>query len=131
VKQPSVIAAIPAVISAMVPECPLTLAVELFNRPSRTAREQSVLILTAHAFEMLLKAIIYQDRARLSDRGDTQNYSFVRCINISNSELQAVTSDERVLLLAVKQDRDQAAHDVVHMGEDIFYLHVRSARYNI
>ena len=58
----------------------LTLAVELFNRPSPVARDHSVLMLTAHAFEMLLKAAIYQDRGRIGDKGSGESYSLARCI---------------------------------------------------
>jgi hypothetical protein len=42
----------------------LTLAIELFNRPSPTARDHAVPMLLGHTFEMLLKSIIYQARDR-------------------------------------------------------------------
>jgi hypothetical protein len=38
----------------------MTLAIELFNRPSEVARQHAVVILLHHAFELLLKAAILQ-----------------------------------------------------------------------
>jgi hypothetical protein len=105
----------------------LTLAVELFNRPVSIARDHGVVIMCAHAFEMLLKAVIYQTRGRLRDPGERDNYGFARCINIAQSDLNAVEADEATVLRALKQDRDAAMHDVVSMSEDLLWLHVRSA----
>ena len=39
----------------------LTLAIELFNRPSPLGREHATVMMAAHAFEMLLKAVIYEE----------------------------------------------------------------------
>jgi len=47
----------------------LTLAVEVFNRPSPTARTQGVLLHLQHAFEMLLKAAIWEERGRIQPKG--------------------------------------------------------------
>ena len=46
----------------------LTLAVEVFNRPTPTARTQAVLLNLQHAFEMLFKAIIWQNRKRIGPK---------------------------------------------------------------
>ncbi len=45
----------------------MTLAVELFNRPNPVARGDAVVMMAAHAFEMLLKAIIFQKRGSVID----------------------------------------------------------------
>lgn len=105
----------------------LSLAVELFNRPVQTARASSVLLLLGHAFEMLLKAAIYQARGRIRDAGEDHNYGFSRTISIARSDLGIVTEDDLAVLLAIKQDRDAAAHDTVAMGDDLLWIHVRSA----
>ena len=47
----------------------LTLAIELFNRPSPIAREHAVVMMLAHAFEMLLKAAIFERRGTVRDKG--------------------------------------------------------------
>lgn len=105
----------------------LALAVELFNRPVGTARESTVLLLLGHAFEMLLKAAIYQERGRLRDAGDRHTYGFAKTINIARSDLDILDSDDTTVLLAIKQDRDAAAHETVAMSDDLLWLHLRSA----
>jgi hypothetical protein len=105
----------------------LSLAVELFNRPVATARDPAVLVLLGHSFEMLLKAVIYQRRGRIRDPGEPYTYRFVRVINIARSDLGALQEGEMPVVLALKQDRDTAAHDTVEMSDDLLWLHVRSA----
>jgi hypothetical protein len=104
----------------------LTLSIELFNRPSETARHHAVIMMLAHSFEMLLKGIIFQARGTVRDKGDNLSHSLRQCIDISVDSLGILTPGERVLLLAVKQDRDCATHDVITMSEDLLWLHMRS-----
>jgi hypothetical protein len=104
----------------------LCLAVELFNRPSDVARDQSVMLLLAHAFEMLLKAVIFQKRGSIREKGDRYTYKLGRCINIAHSELRVIDGDDLPIVWAIKQDRNAAAHDTVSFSEDMLWLHVRS-----
>lgn len=104
----------------------LTLSIELFNRPSPLARDHAVVMMLAHAFEMLLKSSIFQRRGRVRDPGDDLSHSLLRCIEISYSDLQTVSSDERMLLMAIKQDRDCATHDTIVMSDDLLWLHMRA-----
>lgn len=105
----------------------LSLAVELFNRPSQVARDQSVMLLLAHSFEMLLKAIIFQRRGSIRDPGQQYTYKLGRCINIVHSDLKVLSADDLPIVWAIKQDRNAAAHDSVSFSEDMLWLHVRSA----
>lgn len=105
----------------------LCLAIELFNRPSQVARDQSVMLMVAHSFEMLLKAIIFQKRGTIRDKGEQYTYSFGRCINLAHSELSLLDTADLPMLWAIKQDRNAAAHDTVAFSEDMLWLHVRSA----
>jgi hypothetical protein len=105
----------------------LSVAVELFNRPSQVARDQSVMLMLAHSFEMLLKAIIYQDRGTIRDRGDLYSYKFSRCINIVHSDLRLLDAEDLPIVWAILQDRNAAAHDSVAFSENMLWLHVRSA----
>lgn len=91
----------------------LCLAVELFNRPSQIARDQSVMLMVAHSFEMLLKAMIFQKRGTIRDKGDQYTYKFGRCINVAHSELNLLDAADLPMLRAIKQDRNAAAHDTV------------------
>ena len=104
----------------------LTLSIELFNRPSPLARDHAVIMMLAHSFEMLLKAIIFQKRGTVRDKGEALSHSLNRCIEISVSDLKVITADERTLLGAIKQDRDCATHDTIVMSEDLLWVHMRA-----
>lgn len=47
----------------------LTLAAEMFNRPSPVGRTQGCCWTCSHAFEMLFKAILGEDRGRIQPPG--------------------------------------------------------------
>lgn len=104
----------------------MTLSIELFNRPSPLARDHAVVMMLAHAFEMILKASVYQRRGTVRDRGDNLSHSLLRCIEISHSDLGTITPDERTLLMAIKQDRDCATHDTIAMSDDLLWVHMRA-----
>ncbi len=103
----------------------LTLSIELFNRPSALARDHAVIMMLAHSFEMLLKAVIFQKRGTVRDKGDNLSHSLNRCIDICADSLEIIRPGERTLLLAIKQDRDCATHDVITMSEDLLWIHMR------
>jgi hypothetical protein len=104
----------------------LTLSIELFNRPSPLARDHAVIMMLAHSFEMLLKAIVFQKRGTVRNEGEPLSHSLNRCIEISVSDLKIVTADERMLLGAIKQDRDCATHDTIVMSENLLWVHMRA-----
>ncbi len=104
----------------------LTLAIELFNRPTEIARTHGVLILMQHAFEMLLKACILQQTGSIHDREQRYTYGFDRCLTIATEQLKIISTDERATLSILDAQRDQAAHYYVEMSEDILYVHAQS-----
>lgn len=53
----------------------LTLAIEIFNRPSEIARTHAILILLQHAFELLLKAWILTQTGRIHDADGRYSYT--------------------------------------------------------
>ncbi len=105
----------------------MTLAVELFNRPSPVARHHAVVMMAAHSFEMLLKALIFQKRGSVREPGTEDSFGLQRCIDIAADDLNVLTAEERVVLQALKQDRDAATHDIIVMGEELLWVHMRSA----
>lgn len=105
----------------------ITLAVELFNRPVATAREQGVILMTAHAFEMLLKAVIFQERGAIQENDAEYSFSLERCINICIDDLMVLQPSDRTVLMALKQDRDSVAHDVLSMSDELMWVHLRAA----
>ena len=105
----------------------LTLAIELFNRPTEIARTHGVLILMQHAFEMLLKGCILQQTGSIHDREQRYTYGFDRCLAVAAEQLKIISSDERATLSILDAQRDQAAHYYVEMSEDILYVHAQSS----
>jgi hypothetical protein len=105
----------------------LTLAIELFNRPTEMARSHGVLIMLQHAFEMILKAAILQRTGRIHDREKRYTYGFDKCLTIATEELSLLNSDERATLSILDAQRDQAAHYYVEVSEDVLYVHAQSA----
>lgn len=88
----------------------LTLAVEVFNRPNTTARTAGVLLPLQHALEMLFKAVIFEKRGTLRDKGEKHSFKFSKCLGILRSELRVL--DERDALIAEMVDahRDAVQH---------------------
>lgn len=84
------------------------------------------MLMLAHSFEMLLKAIIFQKRGTIRDKGEQYTYNFGRCINIAHSELKLLAVVDLPIVRAIKQDRNAAAHETVAFSEDMLWLHVRS-----
>lgn len=105
----------------------LTLAIELFNRPSPTGREHATVIMAAHAFEMLLKGAIYEERKKVKFSGSDRSFDLGKCVSVAETSLGVIDAGDRVVLLALKEDRDAATHDVIAMSDDVLWLHLRSA----
>lgn len=105
----------------------LTLAIELFNRPSPTGREHATVMLAAHAFEMLLKAAIYEQRKKVKFSGSDRSFDLGKCVTVAETSLGVIDGGDRVVLLALKNDRDTATHDVIAMSDDVLWLHLRSS----
>lgn len=105
----------------------LTLAIELFNRPSPAGREHATVMMADHAFEMLLKGAIYEKRRTVAFSSGDRSFDLGKCVAIAESDLGILTADDRVLLMALKEDRDTATHDVISMSDDVLWIHLRSA----
>jgi hypothetical protein len=73
----------------------MTLAVEMFNRPSPVAGDHAVVMMAAHSFEMLLKAIIFQVRGTVREPGSEDSRSLDRCIDIAADDLTVLRPDAR------------------------------------
>ncbi len=105
----------------------ITLAIELFNRPSDVGRQHAVVILLHHAFEMLLKAAILQSTGTINREGDPYTYGFARCLTIATEELDLLDNDERATLTILDNQRDVATHYYAEVSEDVLYVHAQSA----
>ncbi len=105
----------------------LILAIEVFNRPSETARLDGTLILLQHSFEMLLKAAIWQTRHRISEPGSQISYRFDKCLGILRSDLGVISSEEVLTLSILDSLRDCCTHNLLELPEEALYLHAQAA----
>lgn len=107
----------------------LTIAIELFNRPSNTGRVHGVLILLDHAFEMLLKASILEKGGKIFEKGAKESIGFSACIRkaLSDNTIKFLEEDEVLTLQALNGLRDAAQHYILHMTEQHLYFHSQSA----
>jgi hypothetical protein len=86
----------------------LSLAVEVCNRPHPEARAQGVLLPLHHGLEMLLKAIIWQERRRIAPKGD-RAYSFDVSVGIVQASGHIDEDDARALRM-IGAHRDAVQH---------------------
>jgi hypothetical protein len=103
------------------------LAIEIFNRPSDAGRQEAVLLLFEHAFEMILKAAILEKTGRIRGPREKYNYGFEKCLGIAQSQLGVLDKDEALILRNLNGFRDAAAHDLVDISEGLLYGHAQSA----
>jgi len=104
----------------------LILSIEMFNRPHSLLRSEAVLFFLQHAFEMLLKAAIFQTRGKVCDTGSSVTYRFDKCLGIARGELGAITEDEIKTLSILDSLRDCAMHHLLMLSEEGLYLQAQA-----
>ncbi len=105
----------------------LIVGVEVFNRPSDIGRVEGVLLMMNHAFEMLLKAIVFEKTGRIRARREKYNYGFEKCLAICQTQLNVLDQNEALSLKNLNGFRDAAAHDLVEISEGLLYAHAQQA----
>lgn len=103
----------------------LTLAVEIFNRPSPTARTQGVLLNLQHAFEMLAKAAIWEERGQIQPRGGGNSFSLRECLGILRGAGK-VNVDQTIVAATIAGHRDAVQHQGAAVTEERLYLDAAS-----
>lgn len=106
----------------------LVLSVEHFNRPFDRGRQDAVLILLDHSFEMLLKSAILHRGAKIRKPGENQTLGFDECVRkaLSDGDIQFLKQEEALLLQTINGLRDAAQHHLVEMAEALLYLHTQA-----
>jgi hypothetical protein len=99
----------------------LQLAIELFNRPTNTARASTVLMLTHHSFELILKSVITARTGTAIDDERGYSYGFDKCLLIAEEQLKLISKDQRKFLSMLDNLRDSAMHYYQHVTEDMLY----------
>ena len=103
----------------------MTLAVEVFNRPSATARTQGVLLNLQHSFEMLLKAVVWEDRGRIQPKGGGESYSLRYCLRIVRG-MGKLSEDEAIVAATIAGHRDAVQHQGAAVTDERLYLDAAS-----
>ncbi|MBY8885006.1 hypothetical protein K7472_09130 [Streptomyces sp. PTM05] len=81
---------------------------------------------TQHAFEMLLKSALVQQRVDVFDRDADMSFGFDKCVNLCTERLQVSTQEAGFLrMLAKLRDAEQHWYGVV--SEGILYTCMRAA----
>jgi len=105
----------------------LILSIEIFNRPFEVGRKEAVLILLHHSFEMLLKAIVFQKTDKIHVRGSKYTYSFDKCLDVCQNELNVIFQHQRVALSILDAHRDNAVHYFQDISEDMLYVQAQAS----
>jgi hypothetical protein len=105
----------------------LVLGIELFNRPQDAGRIDGVLFCLDHAFEMLLKAVLFEKTGRIRGPREKKNYGFDKCLNLCQFTHNIVDNDEALILRNLNGFRDAAVHDILDVSEGLLYGHAQSA----
>ena len=102
-------------------------AMTAFNSPHDDGRATVVLLHLQHAFEMLLKAAIFQGGAKVFDKKSGRSIGFEAAINQSGQLAGVkVTQDEAGTLRAIDALRDDEQHWFNDVSEGLLYLHARA-----
>ena len=104
----------------------ITLAIELFNRPSGCARSHTVVILLHHSFELILKSIIVNKMGSVFDEERGYSYGFDKCLMIAQEE-GLITPDHRRFLSILDNTRDGAIHYYQIISEPILYVFAQAS----
>lgn len=105
----------------------LLLAIEIFNRPRDMGRKEAVLMLLQHAFEMFLKAAIYEKRGTIYESRIGIALKFDKCLGIARSDLCILNEDQSQTLSILDGLRDCAAHNLLDLTEQALYVHSQAA----
>lgn len=106
----------------------LLLSVEHFNRPHDRGRATAVLMLSDHAFEMLLKAGIVHRGGKIREPENSQTIGFDTCVRkaFSDGKVKFLSEEQTLTLQAINGLRDAAQHHLVDISEQQLYFHAQS-----
>lgn len=103
----------------------LKISMSAFNSYEEGGRVTTVLLHAQHACEMLLRAVLVQNKEKVFDRKTGKSIGFERCLGHCIAKY-GLTNEEAGVMRAVDRLRDAAQHWFVVVAEDILYLNVRA-----
>jgi hypothetical protein len=106
----------------------LRVSVGVFNGVSDEGRATTVLLHLQHAFEMLLKSALNQNRVPVFDRKTGRSIGFESAIRQAQQAAGIkLTEEEAGTLRAIDVMRDDEQHWYNEVDEGILYVHARAA----
>lgn len=102
-------------------------AMTAFNGLDEDGRATRVLLHLQHAFEMLLKAALVQDKQRVFDRKTGKSIGFGKCVNLCATKPVGLTDGEAGTLRTIDAMRDEEQHWYTIVDEGLLYLYTRAA----
>lgn len=103
----------------------LKASMSAFNSFDDEGRVTTVLLHAQHACEMLLKAVLVQNKEPVFDKKTGKSIGFERCLGICAAK-HGLTEQDAGVMRAVDRLRDAAQHWFVFVAEDILYLNIRA-----
>jgi|SRR5579863_1929267 len=103
----------------------LKTAMSAFNSFDDDGQVTLVLMNLQHATEMLLKAVLVQNKVRVFDKVTGKSIGFEKCVRLCKAQHE-LTETEAGVMRAVDALRDAAQHWFVFVAEDILYLNTRA-----
>lgn len=98
-----------------------------FNGLDEDGRPTRVLLHLQHAFEMLLKASLVQDRQAVFDKRTGRSITFSKCVNLGAEPPVQLGIEEAGTLRAIEAMRDEEQHWYAMVDEGLLYLYTRAA----
>nr|WP_196108528.1 MULTISPECIES: hypothetical protein [unclassified Ochrobactrum] len=105
--------------------CSMRAGMTAFNSFDDDGRVTAILLHLQHACEMLLKAVLVQNRAKVFDKATGKSLGFEKCLRLCNAR-HGLTVDEAGVMRAIDSLRDAAQHWYLFVAEDILYLNTRA-----
>lgn len=102
-------------------------AMVAFNGLDEDGRATRVLLHLQHAFEMLLKAALVQDRQSVFDKKTGKSIGFDKCVNLGQPKPIALSPEEQGTLRTIDALRDEEQHWYTVVDEGLLYLYSRAA----
>ena len=96
-----------------------------FNSYDDAGRVTTVLMHSQHACEMLLKAVLVQEKAKVFDKETGRAIGFERCLGLCAAHHE-LTAEEAGIMRAIDAQRDAAQHWFVFVSEDLLYMQLRA-----
>lgn len=106
----------------------LILCIEHFNRPSNIGRNEAVLILLDHSFEMLLKASILHKGGKIREPRKKQTIGFDACVRktLSDGSCSFLNEEQALTLQTNNGLRDSAQHYLIDISEQHLYMQAQA-----